>query len=98
MNNASQKPIPPRSMGYSMPPEWAPHQATWLSWPHNRETWPTQLELVRDAWVEMIGALSPQERVCLLVNDERTRHDVAARLKKARVGLENVSICEIPTE
>ena len=22
------------------PAEWAPHRATWLSWPHNPETWP----------------------------------------------------------
>ena len=22
------------------PAEWESHRATWLSWPHNRETWP----------------------------------------------------------
>ncbi|HET8564229.1 MAG TPA: agmatine deiminase family protein, partial [Candidatus Binatia bacterium] len=60
----------PRELGYAMPAEWAPHRATWLSWPHNRETWPTQLEQVRDIWVKMIQALSPGERVYLLVNDE----------------------------
>ncbi|MFW5955474.1 MAG: agmatine deiminase family protein, partial [Rhodothermales bacterium] len=26
-----------------MPPEWSRHQATWLSWPHNEETWPEEL-------------------------------------------------------
>ncbi len=31
-----------------MPAEWAPHRATWLSWPHNLETWPTYLEKVRE--------------------------------------------------
>ncbi|HEU4638081.1 MAG TPA: agmatine deiminase family protein, partial [Candidatus Binatia bacterium] len=34
-----------------MPAEWMPHHATWLSWPHNLETWPTQLERVREVWV-----------------------------------------------
>lgn len=80
-----------------MPAEWAPHQATWMSWPHNNETWPTQLEGVRDTWVEMIGALSSHERVCLLVNDAPTRRDVLARLKHARVAVDRVSIFEIPT-
>ena len=68
-----------------MPAEWTPHRATWLSWPHNRETWPTQLETVREIWVRMIRALAPEEQVVLLVNDEQTRQDVIARLRKCGV-------------
>jgi len=80
-----------------MPAEWSRHRATWLSWPHNRETWPTQLERVREVWVRMIQLLSPQERVCLLVNDEPTRQDVIRRLTNARAALDNVTIFQIPT-
>jgi len=80
-----------------MPAEWSRHRATWLSWPHNRETWPTQLEQVREVWVRMIQLLSPQERVCLLVNDEPTRQDVIRRLTNARAALDNVTIFQIPT-
>ncbi len=72
----------PRELWYSMPAEWAPHRATWLSWPHNQETWPAQLERVREAWVQMILALSPHEKVCLLVNDDAMRQDVLLRLKR----------------
>ncbi len=25
----------PRNLGYRMPAEWEPHEATWLAWPHN---------------------------------------------------------------
>ena len=50
-----------------------PHRATWLAWPHNRETWPTQLETVREVWVRMMQALAEGEQVVLLVNDEQTR-------------------------
>src|SRR5215813_6382585 len=85
----------PRSLGYSMPAEWVRHRATWLSWPHNLETWPTQLEKVRSVWVQMIQALARNEQVCLLINDEQTQRDVTARLKDARVALENVSILTI---
>ena len=87
----------PRQLEYSMPAEWAPHRATWLSWPHNQETWPTQLERVRDAWVQMILALSPHEKVYLLVNDDPTQQDVSVRLKRAGAVVENIAIMKIPT-
>jgi agmatine deiminase len=87
----------PRGLGYSMPAEWVPHRATWLSWPHNQETWPAQIERVRDAWVEMILALSPHEKVYLLVNDDPMQQDVTVRLKAAGAVVENVAIIKIPT-
>jgi agmatine deiminase len=80
-----------------MPAEWSRHRATWLSWPHNRETWPTQLEQVRELWVKIVQLLSPHERVCLLVNDEPTRCDVTGRLKNAGAALDNVTMLNIPT-
>ena len=97
MSHLVIRPETPRSLGYAMPAEWSRHRATWLSWPHNRETWPTQLEQVREVWVRMIQLLSPQERVCLLVNDEPTRQDVIRRLTNARAALDNVTIFQIPT-
>ena len=80
-----------------MPAEWVPHRATWLSWPHNQETWPAQLERVRDAWVQMIQALAPHEKVYLLVNDDPTQQDVSVRLKAAGAVMENVAMIKIPT-
>jgi agmatine deiminase len=87
----------PATLGYAMPAEWAPHRATWLSWPHNLETWPKQLETVREIWVRMIQALADGEEVSLLVDDDRTRHDVAARLNEVGAPMENISILRIPT-
>jgi len=40
-----------------MPPEWAPHRATWLSWPHNRETWPDELAQVERTMAEVVRLL-----------------------------------------
>lgn len=97
MIDEKSKPMTPLSLGYSMPAEWSPHKATWLAWPHNKETWSTQLEQVRDVWIEMIRALSPYEQVCLLVNDEKSRDEVAARLKKSGALLANVSMIQTPT-
>ena len=36
----------PASLGFRMPPEWAPHRGTWLSWPHKKESWPGKFEPV----------------------------------------------------
>jgi agmatine deiminase len=80
-----------------MPAEWMPHRATWLAWPHNRETWPTQLETVRELWVRMMQALAEGEQVVLLVNDEQTREDVIARLKEVGAAMDNISILKMAT-
>jgi agmatine deiminase len=87
----------PRSLGYSMPAEWARHRATWLAWPHNLDTWPEQLETVRAVWVRMIAALSPYERIYLLVNDKNTEQEVARRLEKSGAVMESVTLLRIPT-
>jgi agmatine deiminase len=87
----------PAALGYVMPAEWAPHRATWLSWPHNLETWPTQLETVREVWTRMMQSLAQGERVSLLVNDDRTQHEVTARLNKVGARMDHISILKIPT-
>src|SRR6266545_3140898 len=97
MSSTPAELVTPRSLGYSMPAEWARHRATWLAWPHNLETWPTDLEQVRDVWVQMISALSRHEQVYLLVNDESSKSEVAGRLKKTRTAMENVTLRQIPT-
>jgi agmatine deiminase len=93
----AQQKSTPRSLGYSMPAEWAAHSATWLSWPNNRETWPTFLEQVREIWIQIVCALAPREQVYLLVNDSAAESEVAARLKSAQVLLENVTLLKIST-
>jgi agmatine deiminase len=61
-----------------MPAEWEPHAATWLAWPHNRDTWPHQLEQVEALYVQLITALQTDETVNVLVNDAA----MAARISR----------------
>lgn len=71
-------------MGYRMPAEWEPHQATWLTWPTNAATWPGKmLKEVEDIYLQMMRALLPGEKVDLLVPDAKTGRKVSSRLKKA---------------
>jgi agmatine deiminase len=80
-----------------MAAEWEPHEATWLAWPHNRETFPGHLEAVEDIWVRMIKEISAKEKVCLLVNDDEERLEAFTRLIRAGVRVDNVAFYEIPT-
>ncbi len=84
-------------LGYRMPAEWDRHEATWLAWPHNEETWPGKVAEIEEIYVQMIEALVPEEKVSLLVNDERTREKVAGRLEKRRVKTSHVIYYVIPT-
>ncbi len=59
----------PAAQGYRWPAEWEPHEATWLAWPHDRETWPGCLEAAERAFVAMARVLAPNERVCINVGD-----------------------------
>jgi agmatine deiminase len=69
------------------PAEWEPHRATWLSWPHNTETWPDQMKSVEDAFCEIVRAISPGEAVEIHVLDGAMAERVGARLRGA--GVEN---------
>jgi agmatine deiminase len=97
MSDALQDKLTPSALGYEMPPEWARHRATWLAWPHNRDTWPTQLARVQEIWLQMIMALAPHERVNLLVNDYETECAVANRLKERGAALSNIAFRRIAT-
>lgn len=85
----------PRSLGYAMPAEWEPHEATWLAWPHDPVTWPQRVAQVEDVYVRLIEALSPGERVRLLVRDGTEEERVRQRLRDRRV--DHVDFLRVPT-
>lgn len=61
---------PPAGLGYRMPAEWEPHAATWLSWPHNRDSWPGQFEPIPGVWADLVHALCQVELVNILAGGE----------------------------
>lgn len=60
----------PKSQGYRMPAEWEKHEATWLSWPKDPITWPDRVNAAQEVFCQMISALTPHEKVHLLVDSE----------------------------
>jgi len=81
----------PRKLGFFMPAEWEPHDAVWLSWPHNKNTFP-HLKEVEDGYIRFIAAITPSERVELFVPNPMINRMVKARLKSAGIDLSLVTI------
>lgn len=52
----------PAERGFYFPAEWHPHQATWLSWPVNTDTWPRLQEMLPD-YAKFVAAISRAEEV-----------------------------------
>ncbi|MBN1278176.1 MAG: agmatine deiminase family protein [Chlorobiaceae bacterium] len=67
---------------YIMPPEWAPHKATWLSWPHKLESWPGKFEPVPAVFAEIAAWLSTSEELHINVLDDSMQEE-ARRLIQA---------------
>jgi len=97
-SGAHGRPAPARE-GFRWPAEWEPHEATWLSWPHNPETWPGRLERVEQAFLRMVEALAEGEHVRINVVDEAMEERVRKLLEAAGVRLDaRVELFRVPTD
>ncbi|MBI3930344.1 MAG: agmatine deiminase family protein [Armatimonadetes bacterium] len=71
----------PAALGFSMPAEWEPHQATWTGWPFDDEYWLGFLEGARRELAEFLRTLGRYEPIQLLVADADTEADARSRLE-----------------
>ncbi|MDA4126522.1 MAG: agmatine deiminase family protein [Thaumarchaeota archaeon] len=72
----------PASNGYTMPAEWEKHDATWLSWPKDPNTFPSDiLPKVEAAYAKIVGSLSSGEEVKILVDDQEAEVRVRRKLR-----------------
>jgi len=79
----------PRNRGFHMPAEWEPHEAVWLSWPHNKGTFP-HIGIVEETYIRFISTIHLSERVELFVPSALANRLVRTRLKEAKVDLSRV--------
>ncbi|MBL7684545.1 MAG: agmatine deiminase family protein [Deltaproteobacteria bacterium] len=82
---------------YYMPAEWEPHEATWLTWPKDPITWPNRIPQAEEVYTQMIEALTPAEKVHLLVDDEKSEQYVRQKLKGRNIHFENLLLHQIKT-
>ena len=81
----------PRNRGFHMPAEWEPHDAVWLSWPHNKNTFPN-LPAVEEAFFEFVTAIHTSERVELFIPTAAVHRRVKTRLRETNVDLSQVTL------
>ncbi len=83
----------PAQLGYRLPAEWEPHQATWLSWPHNRQSWPEKFGPIPEIWRELVQLLCEGEDVEILAGGR----SVMAQAQAMVGHLPGVRLHQIPT-
>ena len=90
-------PQTPAALGYRMPAEWEPHEATWIAWPHNRSDWPGKFAAIPFVFAEIVRHLHTGERVHILVNTAAAEKQAQAVLTKAGVDLNQIRFFHFPT-
>ena len=87
----------PRALGYRMPAEWEPHEATWIAWPHNRSDWPGRFAHIPWVYAEIVRKLACVEKVRILVEDASLEKQARRILRTAGVPLDAVEFFRCPT-
>ena len=88
----------PRELGYRMPAEWEPHEATWLAWPHNPDDWPGKFQAIPWLYAEIVRLLAAHERVHLIVEDAKAAKSTERILERPGANLDRVIFHQWPTD
>jgi agmatine deiminase len=88
----------PASLGYTFPPEWAPHRATWFSWPRPEGiSFPDKYHTVPENLARIFKEIAPRERVEINVPNGNYERIVRGQLKAAGCPLKNIFFHHIKT-
>lgn len=87
----------PKELGYYFPAEFAPHVATWLSWPHKEASWPGKINSVYPSYVKFIKELTKGELVRINVVDQLMQQQATDWLLRFDVDLSRVEFFLHPT-
>jgi agmatine deiminase len=89
----------PAQLGYRMPAEWEPHDATWLSWPRREGiSFPDSYDRITPALARMVDALADSETVCINVGDATHEQEVREIFAKEHARCKHVTFFHIATD
>jgi agmatine deiminase len=89
--------ITPKKMDYRFPAEWEKHAATWLSYPHNENSWPGRIQNIYPAFHQFIKEISKGEIVNINVNDALMLKHVEDQLTAYGIDMNNIRLFVHPT-
>lgn len=87
----------PSEQGYYFPAEFAEHESTWLSWPHNADTWPGKIEKIFSIYCEFIKLVSEGEKVNINVESKEMAEFAFSLIKKTGADMNQLFFYENPT-
>src|SRR5947209_1282693 len=91
-------PQTPASLGYTFPPEWAPHRATWFSWPRPEGiSFPDKYHTVPENLARIFREIAPRERVEVNVPNGNYERIVREQLAGHGCPLTNIHFHHIKT-
>jgi agmatine deiminase len=96
-DSMSSKPKTPAQLGYVMPAEWEPHEATWLGWPHHAADWPGKMGAIPWVYGEIVRKIAPGEKVRICVGSKSAQQRARRVLQTARADLAQVEFFHFPT-
>ena len=88
----------PAQLGFAMPAEWEPHEATWLGWPQNPTDWPGKIGAIQWVYGEIVRKIAPGEMVRVLVGSKAVEDRARRVLATARADLARVELLRWPTD
>lgn len=89
---------PLAELGFRMPAEWEPHEATWVAWPHNRDDWPGKFAAIPWVYAEIVRHLHQSEEVRILVNGPAGERRARAVLDKLPLEDRRIAFVRVPTD
>jgi agmatine deiminase len=88
----------PASLGYTFPAEWAPHRATWFSWPRPEGiSFPDKYHTVPENLARIFREIAPRERVEINVPNGNYERIVRKQLAEHGCPLKNIFFHHIKT-
>ncbi|MDX2191579.1 MAG: agmatine deiminase family protein [Bacteroidota bacterium] len=85
---------------YLMPAEWEKQASIWLSWPHNKETWPNEdnkYELMIAEYCKLVHAIALSQKVNINVGNAALQMQAENYLQKYQLNHQNIFWHHFPT-
>ena len=75
-----------------MPAEWAKHEATWLTYPKNPDSWPGKIETIYPSYHLFVKTLAECETVHINVDDDTMLLHVKKELEAIGTNMQNITL------
>lgn len=87
----------PKGENFFFPAEWHPHEATWLSFPINIDTWQNRFDKIYPSYMKFISTISKGEIVKINANDAKTVKIIEDLFRKFELDTTNIILYEFAT-